>query len=358
VLLKDFDFELPKSSIALRPASPRDASRLLVIDPGALDPFFDAQVRDLPRFLKAGDVMVFNNTKVLPAELNGFREPRGEGQAVETCLTLVEPLHNGEWKALARPARRLREGDLIVFEKDGDRSVIAVTKKSAEGEVFVKAGSGGTVEAIMEQHGVMPLPPYISRLRPADQRDLADYQTFYAKSKGAIAAPTAGLHFTPHLMGRIAAQGVLTAFVTLHVGPGTFLPVKSEEIEEHRLHAEWCEVSEMSARTINECRSKGGRLIAVGTTSLRLLESAALEDGSISPYEGFTSLFIKPGHRFRTAELLLTNFHLPKSTLFMLVCAFSGTARMKKAYSHAVAAGYRFYSYGDACLLHRAAESR
>ncbi len=303
--------------------------------------------------------MVFNNTKVLPAELVGYRPARSDNSpSVEVSLTLIERLPGGAWKALARPARRLRESDVIVLEQDGEQSSLVVTGRGEEGEIILVASGGLTVEAIMEKHGGMPLPPYIARARPSDEKDRADYQTIYAKTEGAVAAPTAGLHFTPQLVKRIAEMGVRTAFVTLHVGPGTFLPVKVHNVDDHHLHSEWCAISDDAARTINECRAKGGRIIAVGTTSLRLLESAARDDGSIAPYQGFTSLFIKPGHRFRSADLLLTNFHLPKSTLFMLVCAFSGTELMKEAYAHAVEGRFRFYSYGDACLLHRATEGQ
>jgi S-adenosylmethionine:tRNA ribosyltransferase-isomerase len=353
VLIKDFDFQLPKNAIALRPVSPRDSARLLTVEPWQANPFSEARVRDLPAFLRPGDVMVFNNTKVLPAVLVGRRPPRaGDTPPVEISLTLLERLADGAWSALARPGRRLRTGDLVVFESDGERSALTVIRKGLDGEVTVAAGNSQSVETIMAKHGSMPLPPYIPR--PADDHDLADYQTVYAREEGAVAAPTAGLHFTPKLLERLAAKGVRSAFVTLHVGAGTFLPVKTDKIDDHPIHAEQCEISSEAAGVINECRNSCGRIIAVGTTSLRLLETAACEDGSIEPFRGSTRLFIKPGHRFRSANLLLTNFHLPKSTLFMLVCAFSGKALMKRAYAHAVAAGFRFYSYGDACLLHRA----
>ncbi len=355
MLLKDFDFELPKTAIALRPATPRDAARLLIVEPRLRDPFSEARVRDLPAYFQRGDVMVLNNTKVLPAVLAGRRAPRDAGSPpAEISLTLIERLSDGRWKALARPARRLREGDIVVLDQVGEQSALYVTARGPEGEVTVAAAGGLSVEAIMVKHGAMPLPPYIARRRAADQQDLADYQTIYAQSEGAVAAPTAGLHFTPCLLEHLAAKGVRTAFVTLHVGAGTFLPVKAENLKDHYIHAERCEISAEAAGIINSCRDAGGRLIAAGTTSLRVLETAVLEDGSITSYRGSTSLFIKPGYRFRSASLLLTNFHLPKSTLFMLVCAFSGTALMKNAYAHAVTAGFRFYSYGDACLLQRA----
>ncbi len=326
---------------------------MLGVEPEKANPFSEACVRDLPAYLRPGDVMVFNNTRVLPAVLVGHRPPRdGDALPVEISLTLLERLTDGAWNALARPARRLRIGDLVVFESNSERSVLTVIGRGPDGAVTVAAGISQSVETIMAKHGSVPLPPYIARV--ADDRDFADYQTVYAREEGAVAAPTAGLHFTPELLERLGAKGVHSAFVTLHVGAGTFLPVKTEKIDDHPIHAERCEISEKAAGVINECRSKGGRIIAVGTTSLRLLETAAREDGSISRYRGNTRLFIKPGHRFRSANLLLTNFHLPKSTLFMLVCAFSGVALMKRAYAHAVSAGFRFYTYGDACLLHRA----
>ncbi|MGO8952019.1 MAG: tRNA preQ1(34) S-adenosylmethionine ribosyltransferase-isomerase QueA [Rhodomicrobium sp.] len=355
MLIKNFDFELPKTAIALRPACPRDSARLLIVERRSRDPFSEAQILDLPAFLRPGDVIVFNNTKVLPAEVVGHRPSRdSDAPAVEISLTFIEHLSDGTWKALARPARRLRAGDRIVLGRHGEQSAVEVTGRGPEGEVTIAAADGLSIERIMQRHGAMPLPPYIARARAADKQDMDDYQTVYAKEDGAVAAPTAGLHFTPALIERLTAKGVRTEFVTLHVGAGTFLPVKTERVEDHHIHAEPCEISAETAANINHCRERGGRLIAVGTTSLRLLETAALEDGSIAPYRGSTSLFIKPGHRFRSADFLLTNFHLPKSTLFMLVCAFSGTALMKMAYAHAIAAGFRFYSYGDACLLQRA----
>jgi S-adenosylmethionine:tRNA ribosyltransferase-isomerase len=357
VLLDDFDFELPKTAIALRPAMPRDGARLLSVEPRSPAALIDSRIRDLPTFLKAGDVLVFNNTKVIPAVLQGYRLPRDrDAPAVEVSLTLLERLPDDSWRALARPSRRLRAGDVIVLDRRGAQPALAVTGKGQEGEVTVRGLHGEAVEALMEKYGAMPLPHYIARARAADRCDFADYQTVYASEAGAIAAPTAGLHFTPDLMDRIKAAGARMVFVTLHVGAGTFLPVKTKDLEAHEIHAERCEIREGAAQIINECRRQGGRLIAVGTTSLRLLETAANEDGNIAPYSGITRLFVRPGHRFKSATLLLTNFHLPKSTLFMLVCAFSGTAVMKRAYDHAIAAGYRFYSYGDACLLHRAAE--
>jgi S-adenosylmethionine:tRNA ribosyltransferase-isomerase len=330
----------------------------LIVRPEAPYALEEAQVRDLIKFVKAGDIMVFNNTKVFPAEFKGYRRARGdETPNVEISLTLVERLADGSWKAFARPARRLREGDLVFLSPDSRGSSILVAKKGDEGDVIVTASGDDAIEVIMEKHGAMPLPPYIAKARPADAQDTSDYQTVYAKEMGAVAAPTAGLHFTPQLLEHLAAVGVRIAYVTLHVGAGTFLPVKTDDIDRHHIHSEWCEISDEAAAAINRGREEGGRLIAVGTTSLRLLETAAREDGRIHPYRGLTRLFIKPGHRFKSADLLITNFHLPKSTLFMLVCAFSGTTLMKQAYSYAIEAGFRFYSYGDACLLHRASGS-
>ncbi len=316
-------------------------------------------MQDLPSLLRPGDVMVFNDTKVLAAELRGYRPARETGAPdVELLMTLIEKLPDGAWKAFARPARRLRAGDTIVFSQNGERARLAVATKDEEGAIVVRACCGDTVEAIMESHGNMPIPPYIAGARPSDDRDRSDYQTVYAKTEGAVAAPTAGLHFTPELLERLATNGVRSAFVTLHVGAGTFLPVKTENVADHMLHAEWYRISADAAHSINACRSEGGRIIAVGTTSLRVLETAAREDGLIEGSQGFTKIFIKPGYHFRSVDLLMTNFHLPKSTLFMLVCAFSGTALMKRAYAHAVADGFRFYSYGDACLLSHADGTR
>ncbi len=354
MLLKDFNFELPKTAIALRPASPRDTARLLAVTPRGISPFTEAQVRDLPANLRPGDIMVFNNTKVLPAVLRGVRPPRSDdAPAVEVSLTLLERQADGAWQAFARPARRLRIGDSVILGGQEEQAALKITGKAADGAVTVAAASAEhNVEALMAKFGAMPLPPYITR--EADGRDFTDYQTVYASREGAVAAPTAGLHFTPELLERLAVEGIRSAFVTLHVGAGTFLPVKTENVADHGMHAEYCEINPAAAGLVNECRERGGRVVAVGTTSLRLLETAAREDGFIVPYRGETRIFIRPGYRFRVTDLLLTNFHLPKSTLFMLVCAFSGTALMKSAYSHALAAGFRFYSYGDACLLHRA----
>ncbi len=352
--LSNFDFDLPQSQVALRPATPRDSARLLIVRPGGEPAIRDGVVRDLPEFLRPGDVMVFNNTKVIPAALEGLRLSRDEfGTSVPISLTLLESLPSNRWLALARPARRLRAGDTIHLHDSRGFSTLLVRAKDGEGKVEIEA-ENTSVEEIMARHGAPPLPPYIAKRRMADETDRSDYQTVYASAEGAVAAPTAGLHFTNELLERLQEWGIKFVFVTLHVGAGTFLPVKAEHIEDHALHSEWCEISDEAAETINAARDKGGSLVAVGTTSLRLLETAASEESRISPFRGRTSLFIRPGYRFKSADILLTNFHLPKSTLFMLVCAFAGTGLMKKAYAHAIATGYRFYSYGDACLLHRA----
>lgn len=337
--VSDFDFELPRACIAERPAEPRDAARLLHV----AEDLRDLAVADLPMLLRPGDLMVFNDTRVIPARLRGRRGAAG----IE--VTLHEPAGEDAWKAFARPAKKLREGDVVVFADDFRAEV---TAKGAGGEVTLafEAGAGGLMEAL-RRHGAMPLPPYIKR--EDDVRDLADYQTMFARHEGAVAAPTAGLHYTPRLMAALEERGVRHVTVTLHVGAGTFLPVKVEEVGEHRMHAERGVVGAEAAAAVNAARAAGRRVVAVGTTSLRLLESAADEGGALRPFAGATDIFITPGYRFRVVDVLMTNFHLPRSTLFMLVCAFAGTQRMKAAYEHAKAAGYRFYSYGDACLLER-----
>lgn len=343
-----FDFDLPPERIALRPAEPREAARLLAVTPGESAEFADHAIATLPRLLKRGDVLVFNDTRVLPAQLEGRRVGRG-GTIARIGITLHKRATEMEWQAFARPAKRLAAGDLLSF---GEGFAARVTGKGEAGEVALAFDCGGRrFEEALAEYGRMPLPPYIAARRPADTRDTDDYQTIFAARSGAVAAPTAGLHFTDALMAGLAAAGVRIVFLTLHVGAGTFLPVKSDDIADHRMHAEWGEISATAAATLNETRSDGGRIIAVGTTSLRLLESAASPDGAIRPFSGDTAIFITPGYRFKTADLLFTNFHLPRSTLFMLVSAFSGLDRMKRAYAHAIAAGYRFYSYGDACLL-------
>lgn len=336
-----FDFELPRRLIASRPASPRDSARLLVVGEG-LD---ERRVSDLPGLLEPGDMVVWNDTRVAPARLRGRR-----GQA-EVEVTLLEELGAGRWRALARPARRLRPGDEVRFGADLTAEVV---DKGEGGEVGLRFALGaGALKEALARHGEMPLPPYILSQRAPDARDRRDYQTVYAARAGAVAAPTAGLHFTRRLIARLGERGVGQAAVTLHVGAGTFRPVKVADTEHHRMEPERGVVSRRTAAAINRAQRRGGRIVAVGTTTLRLLESAADEDGAVHPFAGETALFITPGYRFRTAELLLSNFHLPRSTLFMLVSAFAGLERMKAAYGHAKRAGYRFYSYGDCTLLRR-----
>ncbi len=351
--LSDFDFHLPAERIAQRPAQPRDAARLLHV--GA--ELADLGVRDLPRLLAPGDLLVVNDTRVIPARLIGRK---GAGKVEVTLHRQAGP---ASWYAFAKPAKKLRPGDRIDFAAEGfaaeafaaDAFAAEVAEKGDGGEVrlnFDRAGSD--LLAALHGHGIMPLPPYIKRAEGADAQDRADYQTVYAAREGAVAAPTAGLHFTPALLAALEARGVKRATVTLHVGAGTFLPVKSERVTEHRMHAEVGEITPETAAAINATKAAGGRVVAVGTTSLRLLEHVAGDDGRVAPFAGETDLFILPGHRFRLVDRLMTNFHLPKSTLFMLVCAFAGTERMRAAYAHAIAAGYRFYSYGDSSLLERA----
>jgi S-adenosylmethionine:tRNA ribosyltransferase-isomerase len=355
--LSDFDFELPEERIALRPAEPRDAARLLVAPPqGGLE---DHHVRDLPRFLRAGDVLVFNDTRVIAARLNGVRAREQSTAAVEA--TLHRRLSPSRWTAFMKPGKRLRPGDRIGFGQGHDRACLAgalgatVIDKGDDGEVTLAFDlAGAALDAAIAERGMMPLPPYIAAKRAEDDRDRADYQTIYAREDGSVAAPTAGLHFTPDLMERLRAMGVGTAFVTLHVGAGTFLPVKTDDVSEHRMHAEYGEVDAVTADRLNAARAAGGRIVCVGTTSLRLLESATDADGRVGPFAAETAIFITPGYRFRAADGLMTNFHLPKSTLFMLVSAFAGAGRMRQAYAHAIEQGYRFYSYGDASLLWRA----
>jgi S-adenosylmethionine:tRNA ribosyltransferase-isomerase len=349
-----FDFELPEDRIALRPVSPRDRSKLLVIRPGVA--FEDRTFRELPNILRADDVLVFNDTSVIAAALTGRRIDRGDMEPAISAL-LFERLDGFRWKAFAKPGKRLRPGDRLSFgTREGvcllGRLDATVEAKGEEGEVTLAFDFADDVldEAIAAA-GHMPLPPYIGSRRPADESDMIDYQTIYARHVGAVAAPTAGLHFTAELLQRLRSRGVEQAFVTLHVGPGTFLPVKAEDTKKHRMHAEAGKINSEAADKINQARARGGRVIAVGTTSLRLLESAADETGRLCPFSGSTAIFITPGYRFRAVDALLTNFHLPRSTLFMLVSAFSGLETMKRAYAHAIAENYRFYSYGDASLL-------
>lgn len=339
--LSDFDFNLPASAIAQHPARPRDAARMLVVG----ETLADRTVRDLPGLLSPGDLLVCNDTKVIPARLFGRR---GD-VAVEA--TLLADLGEGRWRTMAKPGRRLRPGQRITFL--GGLVAEVVAKEEDGGLVLAFDRTGAALMATLEAHGRMPLPPYIKRPRGGEARDRDDYQTVFATRSGAVAAPTAGLHFTPALLAALDARGVERATVTLHVGAGTFLPVKAESIADHVMHAEQGEITEAAASAVYAARSAGRRVICVGTTSLRVLEAAADESGRLAPFAGAVDLFITPGYRWRIADLLLTNFHLPRSTLFMLVSAFAGTGRMKAAYAHALAEGYRFYSYGDCCLLRR-----
>jgi S-adenosylmethionine:tRNA ribosyltransferase-isomerase len=350
-----FDFHLPESLIALRPVAPRDAARLLLVDPNATPTIADDVIAHLPQRLNPGDALVFNDTKVIPAELEGSRER--DGARAHISVNLIKRLDGHRWQALARPAKRLKPGDRIVFG-EGHRACLlgqlaATVQARGEGGVITLAFdfAGAALDEAIASLGEMPLPPYIASRRPADAADRTDYQTVYAKTDGAVAAPTAGLHFTPSLLAALEARGISCHWVTLHVGPGTFLPVRGPDTEDHRMHGETGILAAATAAALNQVKTSGGRIVAVGTTSLRLLESAMGDDGTLHPFSGQTSLFITPGYRFRFADRLLTNFHLPRSTLFMLVAAFSGLDVMQQAYAHAVAAGYRFYSYGDACLL-------
>jgi S-adenosylmethionine:tRNA ribosyltransferase-isomerase len=380
-----FDFDLPEARIALEPASPRDAARLLVVpssprrrgpmQPSAHDrpsdvdsrlrgndagsvAFEDRTVRDLPELLRKGDVLVFNDTRVIRAALHGERW-RGDNRA-QIAFNLHKRIDESRWLAFARPAKRLSVGDRVRFGHDGRVCLLGtldatVARIGEAGEVELSFSlHGAYLDEAIEALGDPPLPPYIAGKRDVRPEDAERYQTVYARREGAVAAPTAGLHFTHELLADLDARGISHRFVTLHVGAGTFLPVKADHISEHRMHAEWGEVSSETAAALNNARAAGGRIVAAGTTSLRLLETAAAEDGTIKPFAGETEIFITPGYRFKAVDLLMTNFHLPRSTLFMLVAAFSGLDTMRAAYAHAIATGYRFYSYGDACLLHPA----
>ncbi len=337
-----FDFELPRELIALRPAQHRDGARLLWVRGPERQ---DKHVTDLGDFLQAGDVMVFNDTRVIPARLSGRRRQA----KIEITLHMNEG--DGQWKAFARPAKKLKTGDVIVFSENFSAEV---TDKGEGGEVSLQFNcTGDDLRRALEVSGVMPLPPYIAAQRPVDAQDLTDYQTIYSKKDGAVAAPTAGLHFSDSLLAELSDRGIKSVHITLHVGAGTFLPVKVDDTGDHKMHSEWGEITPQAADILNQARTRGKRIIAVGTTSLRLLESAADETGKIHAFADSTDIFITPGYKFRAVDMLMTNFHLPRSTLFMLVSAFAGHDHMKAAYNHAIAKKYRFYSYGDSSLLFR-----
>lgn len=352
-----FDFELPDDRIALRPAQPRSAGRLLVVEPP--DSLADRTVGDLPDLLRPGDLMIFNDTRVIAASLEGRR--LGRESEPRISVLLHQRLGPSRWTAFARPGKRLRIGDIIRFG-DGARVCLLgtadarVEAKKEDGEIELGFDlSGPVLDEIVAALGDMPLPPYIASRRTPDEGDRSDYQTIYAREDGAVAAPTAGLHFTDELMAALEERSISHAFVTLHVGAGTFLPVKADDTDDHRMHAEHGHLTAAVAAEINRAKCEGRRIVAVGTTSLRLLESAAEQEGRVKPFEGETRLFITPGYSFKIVDVLMTNFHLPRSSLFMLVAAFSGLETMRTAYAHAIAAGYRFYSYGDASLLYPAA---
>jgi S-adenosylmethionine:tRNA ribosyltransferase-isomerase len=350
VSFADFDFELLRERIAQSPARPRDAARMLcvrAVRSSLSELLDDRNVRDLPELVRPGDVLVTNDTRVIPARLTARRGKARVG------ITLNQPHTTGIWKALARNARRLREGDSLEFDGAEDLTASVVANDPQGGVTLRFNKQDGAFVDALHRAGALALPPYIQRPCGPELADASDYQTIFATNDGAVAAPTAGLHFTPDLLAALEARGVHRASVTLHVGAGTFLPVRSDDVTQHHMHAERGEITAAAAMTINSARAAGGRIIAVGTTSLRLLESAATGSGAISSFNGDTSLFIVPGYRFRTANLLMTNFHLPRSTLFMLVCAFAGTEKMRAAYAQAIASKYRFYSYGDASLLWR-----
>ena len=345
----EFDFELPADRIALRPARPRDSARLLVVEGPDVR---DHQFLDLPSLLRPGDVLLFNDSKVIPAQLEGRRGAFGDGPRSGPGPRIGATLHKREgprsWWSFVRNARRLQVGDRIEFS---DGVVASVAQRGGDGEFLLAFHGDEPVEQLLQRAGVMPLPPYIASRRPADEADRDDYQTMFAREEGAVAAPTAALHFTPRLLEALDQRGIGRETLTLHVGAGTFLPVKTDTVAEHRMHSEWGRIDSATAERLNRARAAGGRLVAVGTTSLRLIESAAGDDGQIRPFEGDTAIFITPGYRFRAVDGLVTNFHLPRSTLFMLVSALMGLDVMKSAYAQAIERGYRFYSYGDASLL-------
>jgi S-adenosylmethionine:tRNA ribosyltransferase-isomerase len=354
-----FDFELPSGNIALRPASPRDSARMLIV---RLDGVLrDRIVADLPLLLEPGDQLVVNDTKVISAQLKGRRIGRDTEPKIEA--TLIKRLDGSRWQALVKPAKKLSQGDVVRFGNEGKVCLLGhldaqVEHKGDDGEITLSFSfHGPTLDQAIADLGSPPLPPYIASKRAPDERDATDYQTMFAVNEGAVAAPTAGLHFTPALESALRERGIGIHRITLHVGAGTFLPVKVDDTAGHKMHSEWGTISAATAGALNAARAKGGRIVAVGTTSLRLLESASAEDGTMQPFARETAIFITPGYRFRAVDILLTNFHLPRSTLFMLVSAFSGLDTMKRAYAHAIRDGYRFYSYGDACLLFRAKAS-
>lgn len=337
-----FDFDLPTDRIALRPAAPRDSARLLTVTPAGLG---DRIVRDLPGLLHPGDVLVFNDTRVIPAQLEGRR---GDARIGATLHKREGPRR---WRAFVRNGRRLHDGDQIAFGNGSELAIAVASDRGADGSFALDFLGDEPVELLLDRVGRIPLPPYIAAKRPTDARDADDYQTMFAREKGAVAAPTAALHFTPDLLAALGEAGIGHTTLTLHVGAGTFLPVKADDTADHAMHAEWGRIDAVTADRLNAVRAKGGRVIAVGTTSLRLIESAARADGIIEPFEGDTAIFITPGYRFKGIDGLITNFHLPRSTLFMLVSALMGLETMQAAYAHAIAGEYRFYSYGDSSLL-------
>ena len=353
-----FDFALPEERIALRPVAPRDVAQLLVVRPHAPAQFEDWTLRDLPVFLRSGDAVVVNDTKVIPAALHGRRIGRGDREPVIEA-TLIKRIDGSRWRALVKPAKRLAQGDVVRFGAEGrvcflEQLDATVEDKDDAGEITLAfAFTDAVLDQALEERGDMPLPPYIASRRAADEKDRSDYQTMFARAEGSVAAPTAGLHFTERLTDALRNADITLHRVTLHVGPGTFLPVKADDTEGHTMHPEWGSMSAETAAALNAARRSGGRIVAVGSTALRLLETAAGDDGALAPFSGETALFITPGYRFRAVDAMLTNFHLPRSTLFMLVCAFCGLDVMRRAYDHAIARNYRFYSYGDACLLFR-----
>ena len=352
-----FDFELPADRIALRPAAPRDMARLLVVQPGGVPELQDRTIAELPDLLQPGDCLVVNDSRVIAARLSGRRVGRGDSEpAIEA--TLHRRLDGSSWRAFVKPAKKLAVGDVVRFGTEGKVCFLGqldaeVSEKDEGGEITLSfAFHGPILDQAIAERGDMPLPPYIASRRVPDEKDRIDYQTLFAHEEGSVAAPTAGLHFTTGLVERLRDRDIGLHAVTLHVGAGTFLPVKEDDTSGHKMHAEFGTVSAETASALNAVRSRGGRIVAVGSTALRLLESAAGKDGRLATFTGETSIFITPGYQFRAVNLMLTNFHLPRSTLFMLVSAFSGLDTMKRAYAHAIRSGYRFYSYGDACLLH------